>query len=171
MSRLLICISATAEAGDALLPRGQTVASAPRSGLALSGGSILEFAAPSARMGPPLTESPGRCRAFERGQAGSPFGGKHNRLRRETRVLSNGGIGSRHRVPAGCSVGRGALQGAPSDERWPSQGHALRERPRDRRIKGDGIAGSRSALQGQVTTATPFAPRWSGARRPSGNRS
>ena len=50
-------------------------------------------------MGPPLTESPGRCRAFERGQAGSPFGGKHNRLRRETRVLSNGGIGSRHPVP------------------------------------------------------------------------
>ena len=33
----------------------------------------------------------------------------------------------------------------------------------------DGIAGSRPALQGQVTTATPFAPRWSGARRPSGN--
>ena len=41
-------------------------------------------------MGPPLTESPGRCRAFERGQAGSPFGGKHNRLRRETRVLKPG---------------------------------------------------------------------------------
>lgn len=30
--------------------------------------------------------------------------------------------------------------------------------------RGDGIAGSRPALQGQVTTATPFAPRWSGAR-------
>ena len=28
----------------------------------------------------------------------------------------------------------------------------------------DGIAGSSPALQGQVTTATPFAPRWSGAR-------
>ena len=48
--------------------------------------------------------------------------GKHNRALRGTRAQGKAGTGARHRVPAGCSVGRGALQGAPSDERWPSHG-------------------------------------------------
>ncbi len=34
-------------------------------------------AAPAARMGPPLTESPGRCRVDERGSCGEPHGGHH----------------------------------------------------------------------------------------------
>jgi hypothetical protein len=34
-------------------------------------------AAPAARMGPPLTESPGRCRVDERRSCGEPHGGHH----------------------------------------------------------------------------------------------
>ena len=87
-------------------------------------------------MGPPLTESPGRCRAFERGQAGSPFGGKHNRLRRETRVLSNGGIGSRHRVPSREIDGLDALPGAPSHRLAEVKAQALRMETSERSPRG-----------------------------------
>ena len=66
----------------------------------------------SARWDPPLTESPGRCRAYELGRAGS--------LKRQTqRALRNacskdGESGVRHRVPHRLLESRGAFQERPA---------------------------------------------------------
>jgi len=43
------------------------------------------------------------------------------------------------------------------------------KKPSGRRLKDDNQPGSRPGLQGQVTTATPFAPRWSGPRKALGS--
>ena len=66
-------------------------------------------------MGPPLTESPGQCRAYEQGRAGS-LRRQSQPLAAENRVLKGWRQLDRHRVPAKRSIVHGAPQRAPSDE-------------------------------------------------------
>jgi hypothetical protein len=90
-----------------------------------TGGSILEVVAPSARMGPPLTESPGRCRGYERRRSGEPKRANTTAaLRANTRAQSDGGnrergIGCRAR----CNLlALTRFKERPAIERWPSEG-------------------------------------------------
>ena len=70
-------------------------------------------------MGPPLTESPGQCRAYEQGRAGSLRRQSQPRAA-ENRVLKGWREQGGHRVPAKRSMVHGALQRAPSADRWSS---------------------------------------------------
>lgn len=58
--------------GDAASLKGHGSTSARRSSLVESMDQFGEFVASSTCMGPPLTESPGRCQVHERGHTGSP---------------------------------------------------------------------------------------------------
>lgn len=170
MIRLRLRISAAAKGGD-VLPLGAVSASAQRSGLALTGDQS-SFVASSTRMGPPLTECPGWCRAFEREQAGSPIKGNHDCLRRATRVLgvmtgSGTGIGCRFSKIDGLN----ALRERAARGRSGFRAHALRKSPQGVRLEGRAPhrLGAGDARAGNDCDA--FAPRWSGPGRPSGNGS
>ncbi len=68
-------------------------------------------------------------------------------------------MGTRHRVPAAASVLPGALPGAPSAERW----HGRRQSTTNKNLgaaasRATAAPATRPGLEGQVTTATPFAP-------------
>ncbi len=89
-------------------------------------------------MGPPLTESPGRCRVHERGRTGS--------LKRQTqpcgalgRVLKGmAGTAVRHRVPTACSKTVARFRNAQLRELAGPSVHALRRKPQDHHLWGDG---------------------------------
>ena len=98
--------------------------------------------------------------------------GKHNRALRETRARRNGGnsgaASGADQVVESCS----AFQERPAWERWRGHRHALRKLhektsgPSPRRTLAGPV--QRPALGGQVTTATPFAPRGSWPRSATG---
>jgi len=87
-------------------------------------------------MGPPLTESPGRCRVCERGRAGS--------LKRQTQPRAAWNACSKDGGNRGTASGAdrviencGAFQRTPSDERSQChKGVALRRKPRGHHLKG-----------------------------------
>lgn len=116
-------------------------------------------------MGPPLTESPGRCQVDERRHTGSPSGAS-------TAVCGAGCACSKDDGNSGAASGavrtiyprhRRVLKGTPSGQLLASRcrhyemkvlgGEASKATPAPTRQVG--------ALEGRVTTATPFAPRWS----------
>ena len=121
------------------------------------------FVTSSTCMGPPLTESPGRCQVDERRHTGSPSGAS-------TAVCGAGGAGSKDdgnsgtasgAVRTSCSRHRRVLEGTPSGQLASRcrhyemkflGGEALKATAAPTRQVGD--------LEGRVTTATPFAPRW-----------
>lgn len=86
-------------------------------------------AAPATRMGPPLTESPGRCRVDERGSCEEPHGG-HHAARCAGRACSRaGGNGARHWVPSRGSAAPVRFQCAQPPSRgcgWQGPGRSLR---------------------------------------------
>ena len=122
------------------------------------------FVTSSTCMGPPLTESPGRCEVHERRHTGSPSGAS-------TAVCGAGCAGSKNDGNSGAASGavrtigsrhRRVLAGTPSGQ--------LASRCRHYEIKflwGEASKAAHAptrqvgALEGRVTTATPFAPRWS----------
>lgn len=142
-------------------------------------------AAPAARMGPPLTESPGRCRVDERGSCGEPHGG-HHAARCASCARAQGlagtvrGIKCRH----GVLLGRCACRSAqPSSRGWGWQGpgrsllwwmtrHARGVDPSGGRGRSRHPFGTGTSVEGtrQVTTATPamlvFFERTERARSP-----
>jgi hypothetical protein len=114
-------------------PRGTGWLMAPASGAGgigsqvgtadFDGSGLRAFAAPSTCMGPPLTESPGRCQVHERGRhVAEPIRASTTtrQAAHEGGRCSNGwrdavrGIGCRHGLGTGCS----ALQERPA--RWPA---------------------------------------------------
>ena len=101
----------------------------------------VSCAAPATRMGPPLTESTGRCRVDERRSNGGPHGGQQA-VRCVLNACSKaGGNGARHRVPRlrFCLTRRAS--GAPSCIVWrwhwrqAGSGHC-RGLARGQRLKG-----------------------------------
>ena len=165
------CISATMGLVTPASLWGVASASATRSGLAPHWWISSGFASPSTRMGPPLTESPGRCRVHERGRAGSLIEANTTACCVE-RVLKGG----RERCAASgagrlfCRAWRASGSAQRSTLAWAT-GKALRMGPRGRRLGGSGCTGTGPGLEGQVTTATPFAPLGAWPGRPSGSRS
>ena len=144
---------------------GASAALAARSGLLPAMDQVYGFRSAIHLQGSPLTESPGWCRVYERGDTRrSPQGQARPRalpitLDRQVleRMAATGaGIGCPHGIGSACD----ALQGAPGDERRRShkQGSANKV-PTGRDLKGLGQPDSRIGPSGQVTTATPFAPR------------
>jgi hypothetical protein len=116
-------------------------------------------------MGPPLTESPGRCRDHELGRAGSPSGA-NTTARCDERVLkrkteTGHGIGCRSDVR--CSWRASGAPGVALPVKPQTCTTTRKPRPLP---PGQRHVDSRSTLQGQVTTATPFAPQWSGPGGP-----
>ena len=128
-------------------------------------------------MGPPLTESPGWCQVVERSDTrrspsrASTTACLANHDGRAGARTDGGnrcdGIGCRHDISMGCD----ALQGAPGEDRRQvadigstNDIHtAMTSRVTASLIRGSG-------LQGQVTTATPFAPEELAIRRAIGSR-
>ena len=115
-------------------------------------------------MGPPLTESPGRCQVDERRHTGSPSGAS-------TAVCGAGCAGSKDDGNSGtasgavrtiCSRHRRVLEGTPSGQSWQAGAGTTRNF-----LGGEALEATAAttrqvgALEGRVTTATPFAPRWS----------
>ena len=120
-------------------------------------------AAPATRMGPPLTESPGRCRVDERSRTGSLMEANTavQCVERCAQRLAGTvrGIG----CCAGGSVWPGALQERPASLLAVGRGRFTAwKKPRGHHLRGDGCTRSRRGLEGQVTTATPFAPQGAG---------
>jgi len=144
-------------------------ASAARSSLLRSMDQISAFVAPSTCMGPPPTESPGWCQVNERGwHTAEPIRGKHDRAPSHSRW--NGkcskewrGQVHRHQVPARHQLWLRRASGAPSEDRWQVADIGSTNdfhKATTSRVTAGPIQGS--GLQGQVTTATPFAPRGAG---------
>ena len=93
------------------------------------------FIAPSTRMGPPLTESPGQCRVGERGRAGS--------LKRQTQPRAACNACSKDGGNRGTASGadrllenRGAFQGTPSEKCWKSHKGCTKKKPRGHHLRG-----------------------------------
>lgn len=134
---------------------------------------LCAFAAPSTCMGPPLTESPGRCQVHERGRRlVEPI-----RASTTTRRAAQGWRPvlermarrcARHRAPARLGHGLQRASGAPGAVAGGLQHSALRRGTNVRDFEGHGQPGSGPCLQGQVTTATPL--RSSGAGHEGGPR-
>jgi hypothetical protein len=141
-------------------------ASAARSSLLRSMDQFSAFVAPSACMGPPLTESPGWCQVIERKwHTAEPHRGKHDRAPSHSRW--NGkcskewrGQVHRHQVPARHQLWLRRASGAPSEDHWQVADIGSTNdihKATTSRVTAGPMQGS--GLQGQVTTATPFAPR------------
>jgi hypothetical protein len=98
--------------------------------------------------------------------------GKHNRALRETRARRNGGNSGAASGADQVVESRGAFQERPAWERGVATGSALRKLhektsgPSPRRAAAGPV--QRPAHGGQVTTATPFAPRGSWPRSATG---
>ena len=142
-------------------------------------------AAPAARMGPPLTESPGRCRVDERGSCGEPHGG-HHAARCASCARAQGlagtvrGIRCRHGVLLRRCACRSAQpssrgcgwQGPGRSLRWWMTRHARGVDPSGGRGRSRHPFGTGTSVEGtrQVTTATPamlvFFERTERARSP-----
>ncbi len=140
---------------------------------AFDGSGLRAFAAPSTCMGPPLTESPGRCQVHERGRrAAEPIRASTTtrRAAHEWRpVLERMARRcARHRVPARLGHGLQRASGAPGAVAGGLQQSALRRGTNVRDLGGHGQPGSGPGLKGQVTTATPL--RSSGAGHEGGPR-
>jgi hypothetical protein len=140
---------------------------------AFDGSGLCAFAAPSTCMGPPLTESPGRCQVHERWRrVAEPIraGTTTRRAAHEWRpVLERmARRGARHRVPARLGHGLQRASRAPGAVAGGLQQSALRRGTNVRDLGGHGQPGSGPGLQGQVTTATPL--RSSGAGHEEGPR-
>ena len=164
-------------------PRGTGWVMAPASGAggigsqvgpaAVDGSGLRAFAAPSTCMGPPLTESPGRCQVHERvRRAAEPIRASTTtrRAAHEWRpVLERMARRcARHRVPARLGHGLQRASGAPGAVAGGLQQSALRRGTNVRDLVGHGQPGSGPGLKGQVTTATPL--RSSGAGHEGGPR-
>ncbi len=144
-------------------------ASARRSGLTRLWWISSGFGAPSTRMGPPLTESPGRCRVHERGRTGSlkrqtqPCGAPRRRLKgwREQRF----GIGCRLRARRPWRV-----SGTPNSGSW--QGHRCMHCEEDLRAITSGAmanSGSRTRAWRAGNDCDAFCSIRSRARTALGN--
>jgi len=98
--------------------------------------------------------------------------GKHNRALRETRARRNGGNSGAASGADQVVESRGAFQERPAWERWRGHRQCSTKTPREdlgpspRRTVAGPV--QRPALGGQVTTATPFAPRGSWPRSATG---
>jgi hypothetical protein len=140
---------------------------------AFDGSGLRAFAAPSTCMGPPLTESPGRCQVHERGRrVAEPIRASTTtrRAAHEWRpVLERMARRSaRHQVPARLGLRLQRASGAPGAVAGGLQHSALRRGTNVRDLGGHGQPGSGPGLKGQVTTATPL--RSSGAGHEGGPR-
>ena len=140
---------------------------------AFDGSGLCAFAAPSTCMGPPLTESPGRCQVHEQWRrVVEPIRASTTtrRAAHEWRpVLER--MARRcawHRVPARLGHGLQRASGAPGAVAGGLQRSALRRGTNVRDLGGHGQPGSGPGLKGQVTTATPL--RSSGAGHEGGPR-
>lgn len=143
---------------------GASAASAARSGLLPAMDQVCAFAAPSTCRVHPLPRVRGGVRCTSEATRGGAHKGKHDRVPcrsldrqvLERMAATGAGIGCRHGIGSACD----ALQGAPGDER--RRGHkqgSANKVPTGRDLGGHGQPDSRIRPSGQVTTATPFAPR------------
>jgi hypothetical protein len=128
---------------------------------AFDGSGLRAFAAPSTCMGPPLTESPGRCQVHERGRrVAEPIRASTTtrRAAHEWRpVLERMARRSaRHQVPARLGLRLQRASRAPGAVAGGLQRSALRRGANVRDLGGHGQPGSGPGLKGQATTATPL---------------
>lgn len=116
------------------------------------------FVAPSTRMGPPLTECPGRCRVCERVRAWSPTGQTQPRAAWNACSSDGGNSGAASGADQGVEGG-GAFQERPAVNAGRATGTCTTKEtsgPSPRRAMA--VPARRPGLEGQVTTATPCAP-------------
>jgi hypothetical protein len=137
-----LCISATVGLVMRAGLEGRASVSAARSDLVRTWWISSGFVAPSTRMGPPLTESPGQCRVCERVHAGSPKG------QTQPRAAWNAcsGDGGNNGAASGTDreiEGSGAFQERPAMTAGKATAHAPRRRPRTCRPGGDSCSGSK----------------------------
>lgn len=118
---------------------------------AFDGSGLCAFAAPSTCMGPPLTESPGRCQVHERGRrAAEPIRASTTtrRAAHEWRLVLERMARrcARHRVPARVGHGLQRASGAPGAVAGGLQHSALRRATNVR-----DLGGTASLAQGQAS--------------------
>lgn len=166
-----LCISATVGLVMPAGLKGRASASAARSGLARAWWISSGFVAPSTRMGPPLTECPGRCRVCERVRAWSPTGQTQPRAAWNACSRDDGNSGAASGADQGVE-GCGAFQERLATSASKATGTCTTKEtsgPSPRRAMT--VPTRRPGLEGQVTTATPCAPCGAEPGWLSGNRS